>query len=289
MLHYEQVMNKLCTCATRKERKDIKSIEVCKEEEKEALISFLKQNLYYHTFILADLYHYGFDKTYQQIYVEKESGKIRAVFLRYFTNLILAGDPNGEACREIWDIVQYQVNTVMGAANLVKRFAEENAEIQGGPVTKRLYILENQVQLTDVEEQVYVAREKDIDRVHEFLMTNPEFRSIYKEKEMIRNRITNAEGEHLYFIADDEIMAHANTAASTPWACMLGGVAVKKTCRHQGLGHQIVSAVAKRTLENGQILSVFSECPEKENLFCDLGFQKIGDWGVLNVEKNERE
>jgi len=154
------------------------------------------------------------------------------------------------------------------------------------PVTKKLYILNHQKKLDPGGKIVYTAEENEADKVHSFLMTVPGFQSLYGEKEMIRNRIRNQEGEHLYYQEGEEIIAHANTAAATPWACMIGGVSVKQPYQHRGIGHKIVSAAAKRALDSGRIPGVFSEWPQEQNLFCDLGFQEIGDWGVLNLKKN---
>lgn len=260
-------------------------IEKCKKEEQEALISFLKQDLYYHTFILADLYYYGFGKPYQQIYAEKEDGRIRSVFLRYFTQLILAGDPKEEACRRVWEACRGQVSTVMGKAGLVERFSRCTQEMEVLPVIKTLYVLKDRNKLDPGRKTVYTAGEKEADKVYGFLMAVPGFQSLYGEKEMIRNRIRNREGEHLYYQEGEEIIAHANTAAATPWACMIGGVSVKPVYQHQGIGHKIVSAAAKRALEGGRVPGVFSEWPQEQNLFCDLGFQKAGDWGVLDISK----
>lgn len=261
------------------------SIEKCREEEEETLISFLKHDLYYHTFILADLYYYGFDKPFQQIYAEKEDGRIKSVFLKYYTQLILAGDPGEKACRKIWELCREQISTVMGKAELTERFSKCCQETKEKPIMKSLYILNDQRKLDLGGKTVYTAEEKEADKVHRFLMTVPGFQSLYGEKEMIRNRIKNQEGEHLYYEEKKEIIAHANTAAATPWSCMIGGVSVKQPYQHQGIGHKIVSAAAKRALESGRIPAVFSECPQEQNLFCDLGFRKIGDWGVLNIQK----
>lgn len=260
-------------------------VEKCKEGEAEALISFLKQELHYHTFILADLSYYGFNKPYQQIYVEREGGRIKSVFLRYFTQLILAGDPGAKACRDIWELCREQVGTVMGKAELTERFSKYCRETKGTPAIKTLYALNDAGKLDSSGKTAYTAKEKDTEQVYRFLMTVPGFQSLYGEMEMIRNRIQNKEGEHLYYLEGEEIVAHANTAAATPWSCMIGGVSVKPPYQHRGMGHMIVSAAAKRALESGRIPAVFSEWPQEQNLFCDLGFRKIGDWGVLNIQK----
>ena len=117
-------------------------------------------------------------------------------------------------------------------------------------------------------------------------MTIPEFQTIYGEKAMIKNRIDQQEGEHIFLLSEGNVIAHVNSAASTPWACMIGGVAVKQEYRHRGLGHRIVSAAAKRTLKKGQIPGMFTEWPEERNLFCDLGFHCVGEWGVLNINES---
>ena len=84
------------------------------------------------------------DKPYQQIYVERKAGEISAVFLRYFTNLILAGTPGEDACREIWGLHEKQVRTVMGKAELVEQFTKWIGEISEKPVAKELYVLKTE-------------------------------------------------------------------------------------------------------------------------------------------------
>ena len=171
----------------------------------------------------------------------------------------------------------------MGKAEIVKDYAKAAGCPADCMSVKQLYVLEDNKKLRECRRHVNTAEEKDVDRIYDFLMRIPQLRNMYGQKQMISNRIVSGEGEHIFLAEDGEIVAHANSAASTKWSCMIGGVGTAPQWRHRGLGHEIVSVLAGRALEKGQTPVLFSEKEEEENLFCDLGFHRIGQWGVLKI------
>lgn len=244
----------------------------------------MKEERYYHTFILSDICCYGFEQPYQQVFAQrgKEDGW-NGIFLKYFDNLLIAGVPDEEMCHEIQKKTGDQISTVMGKAEIVKYFAKATGCLDDRMSVKQLYVLEDNKKLRRCKLNIQTAEEKDVDRIYDFLMRIPQLRSMYGQKQMICNRIASGEGEHIFLAEDGNIIAHANSAASTQWSCMIGGVGTDPLWRHRGIGHEIVSVLAGRALERGQIPVIFSEKAEEENLFYDLGFRRIGQWGVLKI------
>ena len=70
-------------------------IRLCEEKDRGQLLNYLQENPIYHTFQLADMEQYGFNHSFQQIYVQvSKMENVKVFTLRYYHNLILAGEPD---------------------------------------------------------------------------------------------------------------------------------------------------------------------------------------------------
>ncbi|MEG1878496.1 MAG: GNAT family N-acetyltransferase [Pseudoflavonifractor sp.] len=258
----------------------------CDQAQQETLVRFLERDAVYHTFILSDMLHYGFQAPFQQIYMQTSpGGDCTGVFLRYYHNLILAGEAPGAEFPALWALVGGQVSTVMGKAALVQGLQEACDLKPWSLAVKDLYALPGGEHLLPPLPAAEEADLENVDAIHDFLMQVPQFRALYGEKAMIENRIRQGDGRHLTLTQNGQIAAHANSAAGTELACMVGGVAVAEALRGRGLGHQIVSELCRRLRAGGQTPCLFSDYPPSRSLFCDLGFEKVGTWGVLEQSK----
>ena len=47
----------------------------CKEKDREMLLSFLKQEAVYNTFLIADIEDFGFEEEFQTVFAEVENGE----------------------------------------------------------------------------------------------------------------------------------------------------------------------------------------------------------------------
>lgn len=248
------------------------------------IMTFLQREAVYNTFLISDIQSHGYDKDYQQVHLSLDHrGACRGVYLRYFNNLILAGDATEEDAPFIVSLADSRVETVMGKAGAVAP-VEARLSAPHSYARKELLHLPDGQQLT-ADLPARTASLSDVERVHAFLMSITEFQQIYAAKDMIKNRILNKEGQHLYLERDGQIIAHANSAAGTEHTCMLGGVAVAPKHRGQGLAKGLVSTLCRGLLAEGKTPCPFSEVPREQSLFAAIGFKKIGDWGVVALNR----
>lgn len=255
----------------------------CTEAHRVTLMDYLERDVAYHTFLLSDIALYGFQHPHQQVYLEQAAdGACQGVYLRYYNNLILAGDPPSSDFTA--QMTALGVDTVMGPAVAVKAVSEGLA-IPHSYVEKCLLALRTDRALPPDPPGARIAGAKDAHRIHAFLMTIPAFRQMYASEEMIEGRIASGEGNHIYLEDGGQIVAHVNSAARTAKACMLGGLATAKPYRGQGLATELLGALCRRELQDGRQPSVFSELPLERSIFGKLGFVEIGKWGVLSVQK----
>ena len=259
-------------------------IRLCSEKDKGRLTTFLNSEPVFHTFLLADIEQYGFDKDYQKVYVQEKEGVCEAVFLKYYSNFILAGDPAKIDYEKVSSVIGPEITTIMGNAEIVEKVIEK-LKTKFNLICNNLYVHEPESKI--VQNELKVANLDNVDRIHEFLMCFPEFRVMYAEKGMIINRIRNNEGVHLFIEKDGEIIAHGNSAASAEKTCMMGGICVKEEYRHLGYAKTILRALCRYIESIDKIPCIFAKENPEYSIFKELNFKRYGRWGVANVVKGE--
>ena len=258
-------------------------VKRCTGEDESRLLDFLEKDAVYHTFLLADIRNYGFDQEFQTVYAGLEEERITHVYLKFYGNLIVAGDAKGIDGEFLKTLTEdWKPDVVMGKAELTKAAGQwlpgyELAE-------KNLYLLEEGTHLIDengLPEGVTMKKgvPGDEDKIHGFLMTIPEIRALYTSKEMIADRLKSGDGTHLYLERNGEIIAHVNSAAQSPFTVMLGGAAVKETERGKNYEAMLVSRISRDILAEGKKPCLFCDRESEHNLFVHIGFTKAGAWG----------
>ena len=49
-------------------------VRECTEKDKERLLAYLKEEAVYNTFLLADIEDFGFEESFQTVYMDEEQG-----------------------------------------------------------------------------------------------------------------------------------------------------------------------------------------------------------------------
>lgn len=255
---------------------------ICDHKDTDILMEYLLKEQILNTFIIADIEIYGYDKEFQQVYMNlNKSGACTDVVLRFHNNLILSGAKETMDFNFVATLLTDDINNIMGEGELVLGFKEE-MDIEGNYIEKKMYTLDNTEKLIPHSE-IQIATLSDVDNIYDFIMTHEEINFLYKNKDMITNRISSGEGMHLIMKREGEIIAHTNSAAGTNVSAMVGGVSVKKEFRNIGLGKAIVSEICKYIIEDKKQPCLFSAQERDHNLFLELGFEEYKKWGTLGL------
>lgn len=257
-------------------------IRLCEEKDRGWLLSYLQKDPVYHTFLLADMKQYGFNQPFQQIYVQEENQKCLGVYLRYYRNLILAGELDYIDGRAVAQLINEEINTVMGRGELVKQVSDYLGD-KWKRVESHLYVQSEAV--WEMEKQpgsIRIANLDDVDNIYQFLMSFPEFAAPYGEKAMITNRIANKEGIHMLIEKNGKIIAHGNSAAAAEKTCMIGGICVDPIYRGKGYAQTILSALGAYIHQQGKIPCIFAPVDPGYSIFEKMGFKIYGTWAVTN-------
>lgn len=261
----------------------------CSKKEETMLLAYLEQDAVYHTFLLADIINFGFEREFQTVYADIRDGEVKGVYLKFYSNLIVAGreeDLAEEFLKELFENWKPQV--IMGKLALVQRIHKLLPEYNES--FKWLYAMESQITeengMAELPKRAAVRSGEpgDEDKIHEFLMGISEIRALYTSKDMIRDRLVNKDGTHLFMEQDGEMIAHVNSAARSPYYTMIGGVAVKEDLRGNHLSGVLLKEICQEILRENRKPCCFSDRDEEHNLFTALGFIKAGAWGTLTRE-----
>ena len=263
----------------------MKIIIKCNSTHTKVLKDFLKNDMVYNTFILADIDIYGFDKSFQDVYMKNDDrGNCESVYLKFHNNLILAGD--NLDLDFIDSLLKQDINIVMGKDNLIKQVNEISSD-NYIYCTKYMYSLYENKKLLAMDNNIETATLSDVDDIYEFLQTIEGFENMYKSKDMIINRIKSGEGFHLFLKRDGKIISHANSAAKSEFTTMIGGIATAEDFRGKNLAKEIVSLISKRIILQGRVPCTFCDREKSESFLTDIGFKEVGKWGTLEKIKED--
>lgn len=257
-------------------------IRRCEERDRERLKVFLNEKPIYHTFLISDLDRYGFDEVFQTIYMQEQEGQCIGVFLKYFQNLILAGEGQELDYEAIGKIASHDITTIMGKAETVRHVTEQVSS-KAQMVYNNLYIQKKAEELVIDEHKIHFANLDDVGQIYEFLMSFPEMKNLYPEKKMLENRISSGEGIHAVIEKDGKIVAHGNSAASADLTCMLGGICVKKEYRGKGYAKAIIQSLCREIHSQAKTPCIFAPEDNPHTIFAELGFEVYGKWGVAQL------
>lgn len=275
-------------------------IRKCSDKDYHVLMRYLQQEPVYHTFIIADITRYGFDKDYQTVYMQEAKEGCCGIFLRYYNNFIVAGDAGAIDYREAGSLVTGGITTVMGRAELVSRICSGlDRDYEYGQ--KVLYTYEGKAGTANpIEEPTEESIEEspteelpteeppavrpaglgDVDRIYDFLMGIPQLRPLYTQKAMIENRIRSGEGIHVIMEKDGKIIAHGNSAASADLTVMLGGIGVSPEYRRKGYASRIMEGLCREIQKGKRTPCIFAGDEASKALCEKAGFVEYGSWGT---------
>lgn len=257
-------------------------VRECTGKDRVLLMDYLREEAVYNTFLLADIADFGFDETFQTVYLDEEEGKIKGVYLSFYQNFLLYCKENEVNAEFLQELFSGQIpDVIMGKVEDVRKVQDVLQKQIGSMDAKGLYQFCHPEELAEETVDIRKAVPEDVDDIFEFLQSIPELKNLYTSKQMIADRIGKNCGTH-YIVRDNgNIIAHANSAAESEFTTMIGGVSTREDCRGRGLASQIVSKLCRDITAKGKQPTLFSIRGEEDNLYSRIGFRKIGEWGTL--------
>lgn len=255
---------------------------LCTREQEKELIGLLQREPLLNTFILADIQLYGFDSPFQKVWVDRLPAP-QAVYLVFYDILCLyaqdARQVQPDAVRQI--VQENKISCMMGPLPVLQPLL---GYVPGYQLNQKVLCGQTRALPPQKQDLTQVAQEADVDDIHAFLNSMPEFDKMYASRDMIAHRITSGDGVHLAIRQEGSLIAHGNTAATSDFVVMIGGIATHPAHRGQGYARQVVNHLCQ--IIHGAGKTPATLCTEEQfaRFYVPLGFEKLADWGMFTKE-----
>ncbi len=257
---------------------------LCKESEREILIAYLKEEAVRNTFFIGDILNYGFESELQSVWADFDGEDCRAIYLWFCKNLLIYSkeevlkEPSIKELLEMKKPDQIMAKTCH--LNQIHPFLE------GYQLHKKsIYGLENSLEVEKPRGvNVQKAKRQDADRLYDFLQSG-ELAPLYRAKKMIEKRLETGEGIHYFIEQEGKIVAQVNSAASTPYTVMIGGVYTAPNYRGNRFASYLVGKLCQELKEEGKIPCLISDAEMniEKNLYVKMGFKRIDDFNMIEL------
>ncbi len=256
----------------------------CTQEHRDRLLEYLKLESERNIFLIADIINYGFQNEIQSVWGEFEGDKCCAVYLWFCNNLLIYSHDDILELQSLGEIISMKRPDQVMAKRV--HLEQVNRMLEGYEIKSRELLALHQSGVNEIEEvkdkrfACRIAEQKDVDTIYDFLQSG-ELAPLYRAKAMIENRIGTGEGVH-YLIEDaGELVAQINSAASTPYSAMIGGLFTKASHRGEGMASYLISTLCEKIKSENKVPCLISTAPIEQNLFYKLGFEKVEDFTTL--------
>lgn len=262
-------------------------LRLASEKDRKEVLNYCLEEQNINLFIIGDIENFGFDKSFQDVWIQYNENNIIGIILRYHTNFIVYSKNLDINFQEVADLlIKHDAKIVSGKLSIVNKIYE----LINDDYSKREMFfceLRDESKLeNNIEEDIKIATSTDTMDIAIAYGNIEEFKGMYSNDvneryDQINNRIISKEGVHIFIKKDNEIIAHGNTTATTSVNAMIGGIFTVPKYRNKGLASKVVSSLAKMLIEQGKSACLFFDNEEAGKIYYKLGFENIDKWCML--------
>jgi len=258
---------------------------VASENDREAILSFSRQEPHLSHFIVGDIENFGFDKDFQDVWVDVDRGELRAVLLRYHINypLYAPGDFDVEGAARIisghdgfWkvngesgtvDRIIAQMKLEHVYSNLILTLSERDRipDRDTGHVES--------IGLDDAREVFDLMLANLIDDEGEFPF------------EGFRINLETGTGRTWVVRHYGSIVSAASTVAETSSGAMIIGVVTDPGHRGRGYASDCMTVLSQTLTSEGRECILFYSNPTAGAIYRRIGYTDRGGWKIaMNMD-----
>ncbi len=256
------------------------------ESDRSRILAYCMEEPNINIFIIGDIEIHGFNKEFQEIWLQIREDGLVGVVLRYHDNFIIYSKNMDMDFQEVSDLILSRDAKIVSGKHSVM---EQLKPLLGENFFKREMFfceLKDGSRLLPPDARVQVATGKDAQEITQAYGMIAEFSGLYSGDgesllRQISNRIESREGIHRIIRENGLIVSHGNTTAETSVSAMIGGLFTLPGHRNTGYGSRILSALCRDLLNNGKHACLFYDNPDSGRIFQRLGFNIIEKWTIL--------
>lgn len=266
-------------------------LRLASEKDRREVLDYCLEEPNINLFIIGDIENFGFDKDFQDVWIQYNEDNITGIILRYHTNFIVYSkdlDMDFEEVSEL--LIKNDAKVISGKLSVMNRIYElidknynkrEMFFCEFRDESKLEKVSEKSIEIATPDDSMDIAKAYGNIKEFEGMYSN----DINERYKQINNRIISKEGVHIFIKENDKIIAHGNTTATTTVNAMIGGIFTIPEYRNKGLGSKVVTELVKILINEGKSACLFFDNQEAGKIYYKLGFENIDKWCMLIKNK----
>ncbi|AIQ53120.1 GNAT family N-acetyltransferase [Paenibacillus sp. FSL R7-0331] len=263
------------------------------EADRERVMELAGRNPSINLFIIGDVENFGFEQEFMELWGECDSpdGPLQAVLLRFYDSYLPYADGAFDA-EGLAELIRRnsRAEMISGDAGVVEAFKGKV------PVReeKRMLFAELKEMNERISSSAAVplafkkATVNDVEAVCTLTDQIEEFAgSTENSRKSLRTALESGTGRTFFAEQDGQVIAVASTTAENSLSAMIVGVATHPDYRGRGLAGNMVAQLCADLLAEGKSLCLFYDNPQAGVIYERLGFQTIGSWTMLYIDKQQ--
>lgn len=264
-------------------------MRVLQEEDREALLDYVRREPEMNLFLIGDLENYGVSGEIVNFYLHEERNRWDFIILRFYEFYILYSqydDYNEQEAIRFFE--SREPECISGKTVLLQKIAPAFPQwsIQSTYMSRcdRVECSWN----SPGELTLRRLEKADVPEAIDLLCTIEEFSETYgkNEKSVYISRMEDEmeQGSKLVMggYADGKLAAIAETSAENSESAMVVGVATAVEQRGKGYASAVVSALCEDCFARGKkFLCLFYDNPAAGRIYNRIGFRELGEYGML--------
>lgn len=244
------------------------------EKHKESIMAYLYQRPEINAFLIGDILNYGFDKDYQDVWIDSET-EIKVVFLRYFENLCIVSYDHvvmQDFMREIID--KYDIQSYSGDTSYVTLYDfpdfQKKTNLTLAHFTKFNHSIdESLVQRLSIEH---------LDQIMGLMMRSFGYKV---EREAVKNEILTNTCRVFGIFDGDKLVSMAKSTAESEKIAMVVMVCSDSNYRGKSYASMCSSKLSNELLSEGKTPCLYYVDPIAAKIYMKLGYENIGKYSMI--------
>jgi len=264
-------------------------IRVCKEEDRNVIMSFITKKPAENLFLIGDIEVHGFDSDIQKVWGQFEGDELIAVLLRYDVNHIIysEGEYDVEGFATIINAHngRFEVSGLRDVVEKIRPYIQRTTRRDIETYYAKCEQLGYNIEGNDYNDVTKLDAE-DYEENVEMLKSIPEFKHGNFSVEA-RMRAEKYKTGRTYIMRDSEgvMVSSASSTAENSQSAMIVGVGTRPGYEKQGYATHIMEKLCTDLLNEGKSICLFYHNPKAGAIYKRLGFVDIGMWTLIGYNE----
>lgn len=244
------------------------------EKHREIIMKYLYEQPEINAFAIGDIYNYGFDKPFQDVWIDNETN-INAVLVRYYENLCICSYNHlifKDVIQELID--SGKIESYSGETSYIQSYNFDNFQ-------KKTHLTLAHFTKENNSYDYSLVKKLNVEHLDQIMDLMQQCFGYKVEREAIKNEfLTNT--CRAYGIFDgDKLVSMAKSTAESEKIAMVVMVCTDKEYRGKSYASKCTAKLSNELLSEGKIPCLYYVDPIAAKIYMKLGYENIGLYSMI--------